>query len=199
MQSKPKNVKKVLLLLPNGSEILEAAAFIDVFGWHQAIGAATCKLITCSNERELSLSFGQSMLAQVLLDETMADDYAALALPGGFGCYGYYEQACSEPYLCLIRNFDKQNKPIAAICTAAIVLAKAGLLKNKRATTYNKEAGWAEQLQKAGVNFTDAPLMVEGHIITSQNPASAVPVALKLLEWLAGMDERSFIQEQMGF
>ena len=191
--------KKVLLLLPSGSEVLEAAAFIDVFGWHQAIGSAVCRLITCSVTHEVSLSFGQAMLAQVLPDEVIVDDFAALALPGGFGSYGYYEHAASEPYLDLIRGFSQQKKPIAAICTGAIVLAKAGLLKNRRATTYNKEKGWAEQLQKAGAYFTDDPLTVDGHIITSQNPASAAWVALTLLERLVGAPERSFIQEQMGF
>ncbi|MCL1873760.1 MAG: hypothetical protein FWF85_06565 [Clostridiales bacterium] len=54
-------------------------------------------------------------------------------------------------------------------------------------------------MQKAGAYFTDDPLTIDGHIITSQNPASAVWVALTLLEWLAGKPERSFIQEQMGF
>jgi len=188
-----------LLLLPPGAEALEAAAFIDVFGWHQAIGSATCQLITCSAAREVALSFGQSMLAQTLLSEVRAYDYAALALPGGFGSYGYYKHACSKPYLQLIRDFDMQAKPIAAICTGAIALAQAGLLKNRRATTYSKEAGWAEQLQKAGACFTDTALEIDGHIITSQNPASAVPVALTLLEILAGAEERAYIQEQMGF
>jgi 4-methyl-5(b-hydroxyethyl)-thiazole monophosphate biosynthesis len=122
-----------------------------------------------------------------------------LALPGGFGSYGYYEHACTEPYLRLIRNFDAQKKPLAAICTGAIVLAEAGLLKNRRATTYSKEAGWAEQLQQAGASFTDAAMEIDGHIITSQNPASAVPVALTLLKWLAGAEECAYIQEQMGF
>ena len=54
-------------------------------------------------------------------------------------------------------------------------------------------------MQKAGAYFTDDPLTVDGHIITSQNPASAAWVALTLLEWLVGAPERSFIQEQMGF
>jgi 4-methyl-5(b-hydroxyethyl)-thiazole monophosphate biosynthesis len=139
------------------------------------------------------------MLAQTLLEMARADDYEALALPGGFGSYGYYEHACSKPYLRLIQEFDKQTKPITAICTGAIVLAQAGLLKNRRATTYSKEAGWAEQLQQAGACFTNAQLEIDGHIITSQNPASAVVVALKLLEWLVGTQERAFIQEQMGF
>lgn len=197
--SQPNSTQKVLLLLPPGAEVLEAAAFIDVFGWHQAIGSATCQLITCSAAREVALSFGQSMLAQTLLSEAKAEDHAALALPGGFGSYGYYEHACSEPYLRLIRAFDAQTKPIAAICTGAIALAQAGLLQNRRATTYSMEAGWAEQLQKAGARFTNAPLEIDGHIITSQNPATAVPVALSLLEWLAGPDERAYIQEQMGF
>jgi len=191
MQGITDSIKKVLLLLPAGAEVLEAGAFIDVFGWHQAIGSDVCRIITCSAANKVPLSFGQTILAQLLLDEVDVDDFAALALPGGFGRYGYYEHACSKPYLRLIGDFDKQKKPIAAICTGAIVLAEAGLLKNRRATTYSKEEGWAEQLEKAGAFFTDAPLEIDGHIITSQNPASAVPVALMLLEWLTDLPERS--------
>jgi len=191
--------KKVLLLLPPGAEALEAAAFIDVFGWHHVIGSALCQLITCSAQREVPLSFGQVLLAQNLLSEVAVTDYAALALPGGFGSYGFYEHACSDPYISLIRAFDTHTKPIAAVCTGAIALAHAGLLKNRRATTYSKEAGWAKQLQQAGACFTNAPLEIDGHIITSQNPASAAPVALTLLEILAGAKERALIQEQMGF
>ena len=199
MPIKKSATHQVLLLLPSGSEVLEAAAFIDVFGWHQAVGNASCRLITCSAQRQVALSFGQTMLAQTLLSDVNAANYSALALPGGFGSYGYYEHACSEPYMRLMRDFDAQNKPLAAICTGAIALAAAGLLSNRRATTYSKEAGWAEQLIKAGACFTDAKLEIDGHIITSQNPASAVPVALALLEMLAGAEERVFIQEQMGF
>ena len=199
MQPTTQKAKTVLLLLPQGAEALEAAAFIDVFGWHRSIGNALCRLITCSDAREVALSFGQAMLAQTLLSEVNATNFAALALPGGFGSYGFYEHACSEPYLQLIREFDAQAKPIAAICTGAIVLAQAGLLKNRRATTYSKETGWAEQLQKNGAFFTDAPLTIDGHIITSQNPASAVPVALTLLSWLAGQEESAYIGKQMGF
>jgi len=193
------DMKKVLLLLPPGAEALEASAFIDVFGWHQEIGSACCQVVTCSASRVVLLSFGQNVLVQELLGDIDADDYDALALPGGFGCYGYYEHACSEPYLSLIRDFDTKAKPIAAICTGSIVLAEAGLLKNRRATTYSKEAGWAEQLQKHGAIFTDTVLEIDENIITSQNPASAAPVALTLLKTLTGREECVYIQEQMGF
>ena len=199
MKAKPEKTTNILLLLPPGAEALEAAAFIDVFGWHSAIGSAVCRLVTCSAKREVALSFGQFMLAQVLLEEVKAVDFAALALPGGFGSYGFYEHACSEPYLRLIRDFDAQTKPIAAICTGAIVLARAGLLVNRRATTYSQEAIWAEQLKQSGACFTGAPLEIDGHIITSQNPASAIPVALTLLSWLAGQKESAYIGKQMGF
>ncbi|MCL1974974.1 MAG: DJ-1/PfpI family protein [Firmicutes bacterium] len=193
------NCKNILLLLPPGTEIFEAAAFIDVFGWHQTIGSATCRLITCSSKREIALSFGQTMLAQICANEVIAENYAALALPGGFGSYGYYEHACSKPYLSLIKHFNDQHKPIAAVCTGAIALAQAGILKGRLATTYCYEAGFAEQIQKAGAVFINAPLQIDGHIITSQNPASAIPVALALLEKTAGCKERAYIQKQMGF
>lgn len=191
--------KRVLLLLPQGSEALEAAAFIDVFGWHQVLGKNTFNVVTCSARETVELSFGQAMLAQTLPQDIKATDYAALALPGGFGRYGYYAEACREPYLSLIRDFHAQEKPIAAVCTGAVVLAQAGILAGRRATTYGREPGWREQLTALGAIFEDTPLVQDGHIITSQNPASAVPVALTLLQMLAGPEEREYIQREMGF
>jgi len=191
--------QKVLLLVPPGAEALEVAAFTDVFGWHQAVGSAGFHLVTCSAAREVPLSFGHTLLAQALLRETSAQDYAALALPGGFGRYGYFQHACSEPYLALLRAFAAAGKPLAAVCTAAIALGEAGLLVSRHATTYALEPGWAAQLQKQGAIYTGEPLTIDGPLITSQNPASAVPVALTLLERLAGPKERAFIQRQMGF
>lgn len=191
--------RKVLLLLPQGAEALEAAAFIDVFGWHAVIGANTCQLITCSATETVALSFGQSMRAQTLLEGTSAHDYHALALPGGFGRFGYYTEASREPYLRLIRDFHAGGKPIVAVCTGAIILAQAGILAGLRATAYNRESQWPAQLTAHGAIFENARLVQDGHIITSQNPSSAVPVALALLEILAGTEERAHIQREMGF
>lgn len=193
------NKQRVLLLLPQGAESLETAAFIDVFGWHQAIGSGECQLSTCSATELVQLSFGQSMRAQVLLANVNAADYHALALPGGFGSFGYYAALDGEPYRELIRAFDAQQKPIAAICTGALGLAKAGILQNRRATIYSRESTWPTQLTALGAIFENAMLVEEGHIITSQNPASAIPVALALLERLTDPAERAHIQREMGF
>ncbi|MCL2496008.1 MAG: DJ-1/PfpI family protein [Clostridiales bacterium] len=189
----------VLLALPQGAEAFEAAAFIDVFGWHNVIGAGTCRLITCSEEELVRLSFGQSICAQKLLAEARAADYDALALPGGFGCFGYYADACREPYYCLIQAFAAQQKPIAAICTGAVVVANAGVLAGRRATVYSREPQWPAQITARGAIFENSPLVNDGNIITSQNPASAIPVALELLELLTNAAERAYIQREMGF
>jgi len=191
--------RRILLVLPQGAEAFEAAAFIDVFGWHNVIGAATCQLITCSSEELARLSFSQTMRAQKLLAEVQATDYDALALPGGFGRFGYYADACREPYYSLIRDFAAQQKPIAAICTGAVVLANAGVLAGRRATVYNREPQWPAHITAQGAIFENSPLVNDDNIITSQNPSSAIPVALELLSQLTNANERAHIKREMGF
>ena len=62
-----------------------------------------------------------------LINEISADDFDALAVPGGFEEYGFYEETYSETFPELIRSFDRQNKPIASICTGALPLGKSAI------------------------------------------------------------------------
>lgn len=176
-------MKKVLLLLADGFEILEASAFIDVMGWNLAEGDHTTELVSCGFKKELKSSFGQRFIVDYLVDEIDISSYDALAIPGGFEEYGYYKDAYSDQFLELIKRFRASNKIIASICVGALPMAKSGILKDKNATTYHNTRR-QNALQGFGVNLMNQRVVIDDNMITSRNPSTAVEVAMLLLELL---------------
>lgn len=191
-------MKKVLLLLANGFEPFEASAFIDVFGWNMLEGDKSTKLFSCGLTKEISSSFGQKMLADFALDEVYASDFDAIAIPGGFEEYGFYEDAYDDKFLNLIREFRTQNKPIASVCVAALALGKSGILKGIKATTYNNPIR-IETLKDFGGDIQDEMFVIHDNIITSCGPSTATDVAFTLLRILTSEKNEYEIRRLMGF
>ena len=120
---------KILLLLANGFEILEASAFIDVMGWNLEEGDNSTKLYSCGLRKELISSFRQHFIVDCTVREVDIGSFDTLVIPGGFKNFGYYQDAYNEEFLNLIRGFKSQNKIIASVCVGALPLAKSGILK----------------------------------------------------------------------
>jgi len=192
-------MKKVLLLLADGFETLEASVFIDVIGWNLVDGDGTTQLFSCGLRREVKSSFSQRIVVDYLIDEINTEEYDALAIPGGFEEFGYYKDAYSDEFLKLIRMFDAQSKIIAAVCVGALPIARSGVLTNRRATTYNKRGIRQEELGSYEVNVINEPIVTDCNVITSWNPATAAEVAFLLLERLTSKNQANFIREIMGF
>jgi 4-methyl-5(b-hydroxyethyl)-thiazole monophosphate biosynthesis len=128
------------------------------------------------------------------------DDYEALAIPGGFGDYGFYEDAYDEKFLHIIRKFNEKEKLIASICVGALAIGKSGILQDRKGTTYHLMGGRRQkQLEDYGVKVVNEPLVMDKNIITSWCPSTAVDVALKLLELLTSTEEANKTREIMGF
>jgi 4-methyl-5(b-hydroxyethyl)-thiazole monophosphate biosynthesis len=191
-------MKKVLLLLANGFEILEASAFIDVFGWSALEGAGGVDVHSCGLQNELKSSFNQRFIPDCTLDQISLSDYDALAIPGGFEEYGYYEDAFSAFFMEVIRVFNSTDKPIATVCVGALPLAKSGLFIGRKATTYPNPKR-IDFLQDAGLITMDERIVADGNIITSNGPSTAVEVALLLLERLSSSENRDQVAKLMGF
>lgn len=193
-------MKRILLLLCKGVEIYETAAFYDVLGWSGIHGTEAVEVVTVGLQNEVRGTFGITVIANKLLSEVKVEDFDALAMPGGFEAHGYYEEAYTEPVSNLIRRFDELEKPIAAICVAALPLAKSGILKGRQATTYHLLEGLRrKQLASFGAEVVDKPIVSDRNVITSTSPATAMEVAFELLARITSKENSDQVRQMMGF
>lgn len=193
-------MKRVLILLANGFEVYEAAAFIDVLGWAHTFGSESIESVTAGIHARLITTFGVQVIPTVTTTEVKTASFDALAIPGGFEASGFYEDAYSEEFLDIIRQFDALNRPIAAVCVAALPVAKSGVLRGRLATTYHLlEGKRRRELAGMGAEVVDGGTVRDGNIITSTAPATAVDVAFALLAELTSDDNAHHIRHLMGF
>lgn len=192
-------MKKVLLLLANGFEAVEASVFTDVIGWNKLDGDGTTDLITVGIREKLKCTFNFTVIPEMHITEVKIDEFDALAIPGGFEEAGFYEDAYNEEFLNIIREFDKAGKIIASICVGALPIGKSGVLLGRNATTYNFGIR-QKQLSEFGVNvLANEPIVVDKNIITSYNPSTSFDVAFKLLEILTSKENCNNVKKLMGF
>jgi 4-methyl-5(b-hydroxyethyl)-thiazole monophosphate biosynthesis len=192
--------KKVLVFLAKAFETMEFCVFIDVLGWARVDYGHNIFVDTCGFTDKVTSTFNVTVIVDKTIGEINVDEYDALAIPGGFGEFGYYEEAYDERFLKLIREFDAKGKIIATVCSGAFPLGKSGIIKNRKATTYHLKNGyWQEKLKEFGVNVVNEPVVIDGNIITSYCPETAPKVAFELLKMLTTEDDVAIIKKAMGF
>jgi protein deglycase len=193
-------IMKILLFLAKGFETMEFSVFVDVMGWARNDYGQDTQVITCGFQKQVLSTFNIPVVVDKLIDDINVDDYDALAIPGGFEEFGFYEEAYNEKFLNLIREFDSKGKFIASICVAALPIGKSGVLKNRKATTYHLRGGYRQkQLREFGVDVVNEPIVVDKNIITSYCPETAAGVAFKLLEMLTSKETMQMVKSAMGF
>lgn len=191
---------KLLVFIAKGFETIEFSAFIDVMGWAKTDFDCKVDVLTCGVNKTVISSFNIPVLADKTLDEIAVDDYDALAIPGGFEEYGFYEEAYNEQLMELIRLFNQQKKWIATVCVGALPVGKSGVLRGRNATTYHLRGAHKQKvLQEFGANIVQSPIVVDENIITSYGPQTSYGVALLLLEKLTSHEEMILVKEAMGF
>lgn len=191
---------KILLFLAKGFETMEASVFIDVIGWAGNDYHYDVEVVTCGFQKTVISAFGVPVTVDVLLQDICVDEYDALAIPGGFEAFGFYEEAFSEKLSDVINKFNRQCKLIATVCVAALALAHSGILTGKKATTYHLNNGIRQtQLAKYGVEIVNEPVVKTDNIITSYCPQTAPDVAFILLEYLVGTEKMHIVKSAMGF
>jgi len=192
--------KKVLLFLARGFEEYEASVFTDVIGWSRVYGTKPVDLVTCGLRQEVKCTWNFKVRPETGIDQIDVSDFDALAIPGGFETAGFYEDAYDERFLDLVREFDKQGKIIASVCVAALPVGKSGVLKNRKATTYDLLDGVRrKQLADFGAIIQDERIVVDKNIITSTGPSTGLDVAFKLLEMLTNSENVDVVKKYMRF
>lgn len=191
---------KTLVFCAKGFETMEFSVFIDVLGWARNDYGYDVPVDTCGFTKEVVSTFNVPIVVDKTIDEISVDEYDALAIPGGFEEFGFYEEAYDERFLQLIRDFDSQKKIIASICVGALPLGKSGILKGRRATTYHLQDAYRQkQLAEFGVNVVNEPVIVDENIITSYCPETAPQVAFELLRKLTDTKKMETVKSAMGY
>ncbi|MGM0626243.1 MAG: DJ-1/PfpI family protein [Bacteroidota bacterium] len=197
-QKPEKPGRRVLLFLGQGFEAFEAGAFTDVFGWSREVGKEPVDMITTALHPEIRCTWNLIVRPELSFEQVCVDDFDALAIPGGFESAGFQQDTADERVQQLIKDFHRQKKPIAAICVAAIPLAKSGILYGRSATTYDLDGGkWRRQLDQAGAIVQDEIMVRDKHIITSTGPSSSLPVAFTLLTMLTSPENTAMVKRMM--
>ncbi|WP_459481564.1 DJ-1/PfpI family protein [Clostridium saccharoperbutylacetonicum] len=191
---------KTLIFLAKGFETMEFSVFVDIMGWARNDYGYDVPVVTCGFQKQVISTFNIPVMVDKTIDEINVDEYDALAIPGGFEEFGFYEEAYNERFLNLIREFNSKGKIIATICVGALPVGKSGILKNRKATTYHlRDAYRQKQLKEFDVNVVNEPIVVDKNIITSYCPETASGVAFRLLEMLTSEEQMKIVKAAMGF
>lgn len=169
-------MKKILLLLAEGFEEVEALTTVDYLRRMDII-VDTCSI---NEENKVTGAHKITVIADKKLNQVDSiRDYSGVVIPGGLP--GATNLRDHERVIELVQEFDKEEKLIGAICAGPIVLQRAGIIAGKKVTSY---PGFENDL-KEGI-YKNELVVEDGHIVTARGPAAAVYFALKLVEILAG-------------
>jgi 4-methyl-5(b-hydroxyethyl)-thiazole monophosphate biosynthesis len=164
---------KILVPLAEGVEEMEAVIVMDTLrrAGFEVVGAGL-------KAGPLTASRGVRLIPDVTLDEVRALDFDAIVLPGGKGVALLKQDA---RVLEAVRVLHQAGRWVCAVCAAPLVLQAAGILAGRAVTCF---PGVADQLTAA--TRSDARVVVDGTLITSQGAGTSLEFALEIVRRLGG-------------
>ncbi len=122
---------------------------------------------------------GTSMKSTMAASDADPETFDAVVIPGG---YSPDHMRRSAPMVDFVREMGESGKPVAAICHAPWMLASAGLLEGRKATSFHSIK---DDVVHAGAEWVDDDAVRDGNIITSRHPGD-LPAFMRTL--LAALD-----------
>ena len=163
---------RLMMFLADGFEDIEAFTVIDILRRANValdiVGVPGFQIVSKS---------GIKIFVDKRLAEVKEEEYDGIILPGG--SKNVETLGKTSKVVEILKRMNVQNKLVAAICAAPSILARNGLLDNKKATI-------APGMEKELAYPRDANVIVDGNIVTSQSPSTAMEFAVKLVELAAG-------------
>ena len=123
--------------------------------------------VASSSLKEATGMLGAKVKPEILFTNIKVADYDAVIFVGGSGASEYWDNPTAHR---IANDANNSKKIVGAICIAPVTLAKAGLLKDKKATTFSSTIN---DIKSAGARYTGADVEIDGNIITSSGPAAA--------------------------
>jgi len=178
---------RALIPLAEGFEEIEAVSIIDIL----RRGGVEVQSAYLPGEFESDLVLGANGItvqADVSLKTVMVEEYDIIVLPGGWGGTNHLaENPLSQQ---LLKDFAEAGKWVAAMCAAPYALHVAGVL-SPRYTCYPSVE---EQIRPAD-RVADQKVVVDGRVITSQGPGTAICFGLEIIRQLVGEESYQTVRE----
>ena len=176
----------VYVFFAHGFEEIEALTAIDLL----RRADIQVKSVSIMEEKLVYGAHGIGVEADILFKEADMKRCAMLVFPGGMP--GTTNLCNHKELIEEVKQFYEEGKPVAAICAAPMVLAKAGLFDGHEATIY---PGMEEKL--VGAVPTAGNVVKSGQLITSKGPGTAMDFALALIAELKGEEKAREIREDL--
>ena len=165
---------KTAIIAANGSEEIETLVPLDVL----RRAGVDCKLVSVC-DRELTLSRGAKVIADVLIGDYDFTSVDCVILPGGMP--GAKNVSISAAAINAIKSVEARGGLIAAICAApAVILAKHSVCADKKAACYPA----SDFIAALGNRYTGENVSSDGNLITADGPLSSFEFAFKICEHL---------------
>jgi 4-methyl-5(b-hydroxyethyl)-thiazole monophosphate biosynthesis len=178
---------KIYVHLAEGFEEIEAVSVIDVL----RRADMDVETVSITGKMEVTGAHNITVIADKLFEEINYDKGAMIVLPGGMPGTTNLEKHAGLTEK--IKAYAKQDKWLAAICAAPMILGRLGILNYKSATCY---PGFEKEL--IGANYlASVPVVQSGKVITSRGPGTAILFGLKIVEVLSGPNKAETIRENM--
>lgn len=180
---------QVDLFMAPGFEEIELVTIVDIL----RRADISTRLIAISDN--ISVTGAHQITIEADITLKTADTSAELqVLPGGGP--GTQAMLASVALQARLKVHLAAGKPIAAICAAPMVLAKAGLLSGRQATCY---PGCETVLAEAGAIIGEGDVVVDGLITTSRGPGTAAAFSFELVRQLKGEAAMQALKKEMLF
>ena len=151
---------KVVVFLADGFEEVEALTVVDYL---RRVNIEV-DMVSITDDKKVKGAHGIEVSADKVIADIDADGYDGLVIPGGMP--GATNLRDDERVISMVKTMNEASKMIAAICAGPIVLDKAGIIKNRRVTSY---PGFEDQLKE--VIYKEVAVVRDRNIITSRGPA----------------------------
>lgn len=176
---------KILIPLADGLEEIEAITNIDV------LRRAGIEVITAGlNDLEVTGAHDIVIKADRLIDEVRAEEFDGIILPGGMP--GSTNLRNNDKVIKLVQKLNTDGKLVAAICAAPIALEKAGVIRNRKATSY---PGFDREM--VSCDYLEERVVVDGNLITGRGPGVALEFAITVVQYLLGEEKAAELKEGM--
>jgi len=144
------------------------------------------------DSQPVTASRGTVLLPDTSLDAVLEQDFDMIVLPGGQpGADHLRDDVRIQQKL---KRQAAANRYVAAICAAPRALAQAGLLDGRRVTSF---PGSLEGSPAENLDYSQEPVVVDGKLVTSRGPGTAMDFALTLIELLLGRAVREQVEEPL--